>query len=262
MTELSYGYIWWQFILLSLGSYLIGNVNFAVIISKLKKQDIRKVGSGNPGTLNMSRNFGMGIGILTLALDILKGAIPTFIGGVLYKGYEFSGTNLPISMLTEVMCGFMAVLGHVFPVFMRFKGGKGIATTIGVFLVCNWQVALISGAAAIVFILITEIGSMGSFIATTPGAIAACYSVYKKYIEAANMVSTTQIIVVAVSNLFIVSIIFLTWYAHRQNIKRLIAGEEHPTNWLQMIREAKIKHFRKKKALTEEKTDAAEKDEK
>lgn len=231
--------LWWQFLLLAIGSYLMGNINFAILISKLKKRDIRTLGSGNPGTLNMSRNFGLKIGLLTLVLDILKGAIPTFVGFILYKDLLFLGTDLPISQVTMVGCGFFAVLGHIFPVFMKFKGGKGIATTIGVFCVCNPLVALISGALAIVFILITEIGAMGSFIATTPGAIFACYQAYKNYINVTP--STNAVILAIVTNFFIVSIIILTWYAHRQNIKRMITDEEHPTNWLQMIRESIIK---------------------
>lgn len=232
--------LWWQFLLLAIGSYLMGNINFAIIISKLKKKDIRTLGSGNPGTLNMSRNFGLKIGVLTLVLDILKGAIPTFIGYIIYKDTYFEGTTLLINQVAMVGCGFFAVLGHIFPVFMKFKGGKGIATTIGVFAVCNPLVAVISGALAIAFILITEIGAMGSFIATTPGAIVACYSVYKHYIMAQS-VEVFNVALAIIANIFIVFIIFLTWYAHRKNIERLIAGEEHPTNWLQMIREAKLK---------------------
>ena len=240
----SFNMLWWQFLLLAIGSYLMGNINFAIIISKLKKSDIRKLGSGNPGTLNMSRNFGLGIGVLTLVLDIIKGALPTFIGYIIYKDMYFVGTSLPINQIAMVGCGFFAVLGHIFPVFMKFKGGKGIATTIGVFAVCNPLVALISGALAIAFILITEIGAMGSFIATTPGAIVACYSVYKYYIQAQSITLLNSILA-GITNLFIVSIILLTWYAHRKNINRMLTEEEHPTNWLQMIREAKIKRKNK-----------------
>ena len=138
------GMLWWQFLLLAIGSYLMGNINFAIIISKLKKKDIRTLGSGNPGTLNMSRNFGLKIGLLTLVLDIFKGAIPTFIGFIIYRNTYFVGTSLSIELLAKVGCGFFAVLGHVFPVFMKFKGGKGIATTIGVFAVCNPLIAVIS----------------------------------------------------------------------------------------------------------------------
>ncbi len=232
--------LWWQFLLLAIGSYLMGNINFAIIISKLKKSDIRKLGSGNPGTLNMSRNFGLKIGVLTLVLDIVKGVIPTLVGYLIYKDLYFVGTTLNIGQLAKVGCGFFAVLGHVFPVFMKFKGGKGIATTIGVFAVCNPWIALISGALAIAFILFTEVGAMGSFIATTPGAIAMCYSVYKSYIQS-RVASLNNIILAVVTNLFALLIIFLTWYAHRKNIKRMLTEEEHPTNWLQMIRESRIK---------------------
>ena len=232
--------LWWQFLILAIASYFIGNINFAVIISKLKGNDIRKIGSGNPGTLNMSRTFGLKIGLLVLCLDILKGVIPTLIGYLIYKDYYFNQTTLPISLIAKVLCGFFAVLGHVFPVLMKFKGGKGIATTIGVFAVCNIYVALISGAIAIVFILLTEVGSMGSFIATTPGAIATSLDVYRFYVLA-NSITVGQIVAASITNLFIVGIILLTWYAHRQNIKRLISGQEHPTNWLQMIKESIIK---------------------
>ena len=241
----SFYMLWWQFLLFAIGSYLMGNVNFAIIISKLKKKDIRTLGSGNPGTLNMSRNFGLGIGVLTLLLDIVKGALPTFLGYIIYKDMFFKGTTLPINEVAKVGCGFFAVLGHIFPVFMKFKGGKGIATTIGVFLVCDPLVALISGVLAIVFILITEIGAMGSFIATTPGAFMACLSVYQNYFEG-QPPTPLNYALIAFTNLFIVGIILLTWYAHRKNIARMLTGEEHPTNWLQMIRESKIKRRNKK----------------
>lgn len=237
---LSFSQLWWQFLLLIIFSYFMGNINFAIIISKLKKQDIRTMGSGNPGTLNMSRNFGLKIGLLTLVLDMLKGAIPTFLGFILYNNCFFEGTTISVSVVSKVMCGFFAVIGHVFPVFMKFKGGKGIATSIGVFFVCNPLVGLISGVLAIVFILITEIGAMGSFIATTPGAFFACYSIYNAFIES-GVYEQKQIIIALIANLFVIAIIFLTWYAHRQNIKRMLMGEEHPTNWLQMLKEMKYK---------------------
>jgi glycerol-3-phosphate acyltransferase PlsY len=237
---LSFNQLWWQFLLLIIFSYLMGNINFAIIISKLKKQDIRTMGSGNPGTLNMSRNFGLKIGLLTLVLDMLKGAIPTFLGFILYQNCFFDGTAIPVHVFSKVMCGFFAVVGHIFPVFMKFKGGKGIATTIGVFFVCSPLVGLISGILAIVFILLTEIGAMGSFIATTPGAFVACYSIFEVFMQS-GVFETRQIVLTLIANLFVIGIIFLTWFAHRQNIKRLLMGEEHPTNWLQMLKEMKYK---------------------
>ncbi len=237
---LSFSQLWWQFLLIAIFSYFMGNINFAIIISKFKKQDIRTMGSGNPGTLNMSRNFGLKIGLLTLLLDMLKGAIPTFLGYILYKNCFFEGTSISVSVVSKVGCGFFAVVGHIFPAIMKFKGGKGIATTIGVFFVCNPLVGLISGVLAIVFILITEIGAMGSFIATTPGAFFACYSIFKTFIDS-GVYQTKQIVIALIANLFVTGIIFLTWFAHRQNIKRMLMGEEHPTNWLQMLKEMKYK---------------------
>ncbi len=237
---ISFEKIWYLIAILLVLSYLIGNVNFAIIISKIKKQDIRKVGSGNPGTLNMSRNFGLKIGVLTLALDIIKGVIPTLTGYLIFKDVYFYSYDIPAFVLMEIMCGFFAVLGHVFPVFMKFKGGKGVATTIGVFLVCNWYVGLISGILAIVFIMITEIGSMGSFVATTPGAFLTCYKAYFYFVNASS-IGFYNILIASLTNLFTVAIIFLVWYAHKKNIAKLIAGEEHPTNWLQMLKESIIK---------------------
>ena len=246
MTEVTLLKVWWQILLLAVAAYFIGNINFAVIISKIKKKDIRSVGSGNPGTLNMSRNFGMKIGVLTLALDILKGVLPTLAASLIFKNKVFAGTQFEVSMLAKSACGLLVVTGHIFPVFMRFKGGKGIATTIGVFLVFSPATVAISGAAAIIFIMLTEIGSMGSFIATTPGAIAACKQIFDLY--KGDKGSAQNAILAAVCNILIIFIIVLTWYAHRKNIKRLLADKEHPTGWLQSIKEARIKRKFKKRA--------------
>lgn len=247
MTEVALLKVWWQILLLAVAAYFIGNINFAVIISKIKKQDIRSVGSGNPGTLNMSRNFGMKIGGLTLALDILKGVLPTLAASLIFKNKVFAGTQFDVSMLAKSACGLFVITGHIFPVFMRFKGGKGIATTIGVFLVFSPVTVAISGVAAIIFIMLTEIGSMGSFIATTPGAIAACKQIFDLYIKG-DKGSAQNAILAAVCNILIILIIVLTWYAHRKNIKRLLADKEHPTGWLQSIKEARIRRKLKKRA--------------
>lgn len=232
--------LWWSFLLLAIVSYLIGNVNFARIISKAKNKDITKLGSGNPGTMNMSRQFGLKTGLLTLLLDILKGAIPSFFAVLCFKGMYFGDSTLKVSEFALLLAGLFTVLGHVFPVIYKFKGGKGIATTIGVFLVAEWYITLIFAAVAIIYILITEMGSMGSFIATTPPAIACMVRFY-------NLGFKTEpsfdygLIFFAVSMLLVVGIILLTWYAHRANIRRLLAGEEHETGWIYMIRQAKLR---------------------
>ena len=104
---------------------------------KAKKNDIRKLGSGNPGTLNMSRNLGLKAGLLTFFLDIMKGSVPTLIAFFVFKDKCFKNSTFIIADFAIFLCGFCAVLGHIYPVFLKFKGGKGIATTIGVFIVCQ-----------------------------------------------------------------------------------------------------------------------------
>lgn len=235
----------WLLFIFAICSYLMGNINWALIISKIKKTDIRKLGSGNPGTLNMSRNLGLKAGLLTFFLDMLKGALPVFVVFFVTRNSFFEGTNFVIADFAVYLCGLCAVLGHIFPVVLKFKGGKGIATTIGVFLVCSsvfgWEwaiVAVMAIVAAAVFIYFTEFGAMGSFIAVTPPAIGNAIRLFITYNETKNSQEFTFYFI---STLFIFSICFFTWFAHRKNIERMLAGEEHPTSIKEMVVKAKLK---------------------
>ncbi len=232
-------------ILLSVLSYLFGSLNWALLISRFKKKDIRKMGSGNPGTLNMSRNFGLGIGLLTFFLDIMKGVIPTLVSFFVFKGQKFDDSYFYISDFATYLCGFCAVIGHIYPIYFKFKGGKGIASTIGVFLTCEsvhgigWaSVAIMAIVAAAVFIYFTEFGAMGSFIAITPPAVSGCIRMYLTY---AKITDSTCIAFHIVSNMLILAICFFTWFAHRKNIERMLAGEEHPTSIKEMVVKLKAK---------------------
>lgn len=241
-------------LLLAVGSYLIGCFNNAITISEMMKKDVRTVGSGNPGTLNMSRNFGLKIGILTLLLDALKGVIPTVIGYFILKDRHFSNSFAGVSLssfdmsdLGMYLCGFCSVIGHIFPVFFKFKGGKGIATTIGVFLsssiISGWAwtaVAVMSLIAAALFIYFTEFGAAGSFIAITPPACASSMRLFLKY-----GMNSHNITFYIIANMFIFGICFFTWFAHRKNIERMLAGEEHPTSIKEMFVKMKAKKAEK-----------------
>lgn len=229
-------------------SYLIGNINWALLISKLKKSDIRKLGSGNPGTLNMSRNFGLKIGLLTFFLDISKGAICSIVAFFIFRNYYFE-CGFRVSDFAIYLCGLCAVLGHIYPVFLKFKGGKGIASTIGVFLVCEsvsgWEwamVSLMAVVAALVFIYFTEFGAMGSFIAITPPAISGLIRLFLHYGNDVMHIPSMHI----VTNLIILTIYFLTWFAHRSNIERMLKGEEHPTSIKEMVVKMKAKKLEEK----------------
>ncbi len=240
----------WLLIIFAVCSYFMGNINWAIIISKIKKKDIRSMGSGNPGTLNMSRNLGLGLGILTFVLDIAKGAIPTLVAFYVFRVRgTFENSQFQIFDFAIYVCGLMAVLGHIYPVVFKFKGGKGIASTIGALLVCGsvhgvtwFIVVLMSLVGALVFIYFTEFGAMGSFIAITPPALSGSIRLFLTYApKSANATTLTFFII---TNMLILFICFITWFAHRKNIERMLSGDEHPTS----IKEMVVKHKAKKAA--------------
>ncbi len=238
-------------IVFAFGSYFFGNINWAIIISKFKRTDIRKLGSGNPGTLNMSRNLGLKAGLLTFFLDIMKGVIPTLLAFFVFRNQTFDQSSFKIADFLMYLCGFSVVLGHIYPAFFKFKGGKGIASSIGVLFVCisvwGWEwfaIAIMSLVAAGVFIYLTEFGAMGSFIAITPPAVAGSIRLFLIY---ANVQDITSIVFNVVTNMIIFAICFFTWFAHRQNIERMLAGEEHPTSIKEMVVKAKAKKLDKQK---------------
>lgn len=140
--------------LLVLISYLLGSVSFSILIAKwVKGIDIRNYGSGNAGATNTLRVLGKGPGIVVFLLDIAKGVVAVILGR-----YVAGGDWGP------VLCGLAAIAGHNWPVWFGFKGGKGIATTIGVMATLAIVPALIAGAVAIASIAITRFVSLGSLI--------------------------------------------------------------------------------------------------
>ena len=124
----TFSQIWYWLLIGCIGSYFIGCFNFAVLISRLKHRDIRSEGSGNPGTMNMSRTFGLKIGLINFLCDALKGVIPVMVGHLAFSGMFFSETTpFMVSDFARYLFGLFAVIGHIFPVTMKFRGGKGIA---------------------------------------------------------------------------------------------------------------------------------------
>ena len=221
-------------ILVALGSYLIGNINFATLITKLKKQDIRKVGSGNPGTMNMLRNFGKALGTLTLFLDILKGVIPCLLGWFLIGGIGFTTPGAPLelhgifltggSRLGLYIAGLSVIIGHVFPVFMRFKGGKGIATAIGICWVAQPILAPITLVLGVLFVVTVKIGSIGSFLIISAPLAVEGFCVSRMCAVAGQYPPA------AIASLMLIFLLFsLTLFTHRKNIIKLFSGTESKT---------------------------------
>ena len=180
-------------------SYLIGSISSAIIISKaLGLPDPRTQGSKNPGATNVLRLGGKKIAAFVLLFDGLKGAVPVFIG--VYYGFGLTALTL------TALCAF---LGHVFPVFFRFRGGKGVATYIGGLVAINFLAGLIFSIIWLVVAKVLKISSMSALIAT---ALSPFYF----YLITGDMEST----------LIIGLISLLIFYTHRDNIKRLINKEE------------------------------------
>jgi len=201
--------------LLAIISYFIGNLSSARIVAKCKNDDITTHGSGNPGTLNVWRTYGFWPGIITFALDMLKGLIPTLIA---YLTFDHIGCSAEVAVY---VAGFSVVLGHIFPLIFKFKGGKGIATSVGVFLVANWWVALICLAVMIIgmlFVKYASIFTIGFVIAMSIIELCLC-----------NPMNW-------INYLFICGILLLVVYAHRSNIIKLFMGKENKTELLKMLK--------------------------
>ena len=149
-------------------AYLVGSINFAVIFTKLFiKQDVRDMGSGNAGTTNVLRVGGFLPGALTFICDALKGFVAAGAGKLVFV---FLAQNMNADWANAVygafLCGFLCMIGHVFPVFFQFKGGKGVATSVGIFAVCC-PIAIVLGLVAFAAsTIITRIVSLSSLVAT------------------------------------------------------------------------------------------------
>ena len=205
----------WIYILTAVIGYLIGCISFGYITGKLfKGKDIREVGSGNAGTANVIRNYGWVPGLITFAGDVLKGAVAALIG---YAIAEWLGTPDSLWICTCIG-GTAAVVGHIWPVFLKFRGGKGVATTFGVFLVILTVYALIAFVLCIVIIALTKTMSVGSLLGTF--IMAACAWVF--FFVPVWIPVTSIAIPIACSVYFV-----LVWYSHRANIKRLAEGKEN-----------------------------------
>ena len=205
---------WYWFVVMAVVSYLIGCFNFALLISKIKHNDVRRMGSGNPGTMNMSRQFGLKIGALTLFLDMLKGGLPVLAGYFIFRGKVFEGTDVLVSDLARYVCGVSVIVGHIYPVTMRFKGGKGIACIIGISLLAHPFVTMIAFAIGLAFLIFVKIGALASFIMIfTP-------NIYEAYV----LGGTQPIVSVLIFVMLAIAVI-----AHHANIVRLFSGTENLT---------------------------------
>lgn len=196
--------IWWHILLIVICSYFVGNLSISRLLAKSQKQDITKLGSGNPGSTNVLRNYGLKFGIANLCLDILKGVLPCLV--------TYLVTH---NIIYLYISGLSVMLGHVFPIIFKFKGGKGIATMLGVFMVADPIATTVVIVCAFFCWLIFKYGSVSSFLCITVLTVTEGF-------KAKVLPSPDRLYIC----LLLFSIFCLTWWAHRANIKRLILGKE------------------------------------
>lgn len=203
------------YIIIAIIAYCIGSINFSVILSKkIAGFDIREKGSGNAGSTNMLRSIGKKAAILTLICDVLKGTIAIVVAiivGNIIKGID--------KELLLQISGIAVVLGHTFPIFFQFKGGKGVATSLGIILITNWQIGLICLVFALGLMILTRIVSLGSC------GSAVLFPVLTLFINENYTVLTEG---KNGSTYLIYSVILaaIVLYNHRSNIQRLLNGTE------------------------------------
>lgn len=204
------------YFIMAIIAYCIGSINFSVIISKkVAGFDVREKGSGNAGSTNMLRSVGKGAALLTLICDVLKGVVAIVISIIIGNLVEDSNKELLLQI-----AGVAVVLGHTFPIFFGFKGGKGVATSLGILLMSNWQIGLICLVFALVLMALTRIVSLGSC------AAAVLFPVLTLFINEHYTVLTGEKSgnVYFIYSLILASIVL---YNHRSNIKRLLNGTEN-----------------------------------
>ena len=201
------------YIIVAIIAYAIGSISFSVIISKkMAGFDVREKGSGNAGTTNVLRAVGLKAAIITLICDILKGIIAVLIAFWIGNISQTADKALLIQI-----AGILVVVGHTFPIFFEFRGGKGIATALGVLLITNWKIGLICLVFAVVLIAITRMVSVGSMSA------AVLFPVLTLFIGDNFIVTQVGI------KYFIYSLILAAFviFNHRENIKRIMNGTEN-----------------------------------
>ncbi|MDR2568778.1 MAG: glycerol-3-phosphate 1-O-acyltransferase PlsY [Oscillospiraceae bacterium] len=206
----------------ALPSYLLGSVNGAIIMSKLfYRKDIRDYGSGNPGLTNFFRVFGKGGVILVVFIDVIKTITPVILGGWLFAHF----TDMYISevwgiwpfnrffneaFFGQAVAGFFVMLGHCYPVFHKFKGGKGVMAIGAIVIVIDWRLALISWGVFIIITLLTRYVSLGAMLGSTAFPLSMLL---------------LDIGGIAELNIIILCVLLVV-FRHSPNIKRLVKGEE------------------------------------
>ena len=206
-----------QYILVAVIAYLLGSIPFGYLLLKIfRKQDVRTIGSGNIGATNVARSGAKGLGIATLVLDALKGFVAVSMTGIvpsLITPGNPSSPAIPNPAILAGLAALFAILGHMFPVWLKFKGGKGVATGVGVFL------ALAPKAVLIVLVIFAAIVAVSRYVSLGSIVASALFPIFFLLMYRSNATPATVLLVCGVAALII--------WKHKDNIRRLASGTEH-----------------------------------
>lgn len=205
------------YVLITLIAYLIGSISFSVIFGKkFAGVDVREKGSKNAGSTNVLRVAGKKAAACSLICDILKGVVAVLIAFIVAK--IFGQESIDGAFLVQ-LAGFAVVVGHTFPVFFKFKGGKGVATALGVLLIVNYQIGLICLVFALLLMVLTRMVSVGSIGAAILFPVLTLFIHQNYIIDPATMANSYLPLAIATAALVL--------YNHRSNIQRLLNGTEN-----------------------------------
>ena len=197
-----------EILIISICSYLIGSIPFGFLLTKVfLNQDIRKIGSGNIGATNVLRTGNKKIALLRLMIDGGKGAFAIFLAAFFFK--QLSISNLLGLEIVQSLVAVSAVIGHCFPIWLKFKGGKGVATGFGSIIILNLMVGVIALLIWISIAKIFKISSMSALIAYLTIPILMFFNSTENYFFVASLLISC-----------------ICWFQHKANIKRLINGSE------------------------------------
>ena len=211
-------------------AYLIGSINPAILITRLATgKDIRTMGSGNAGFTNVLRSVGKGPAVATIACDYLKGIVAVLIGWWIFSGLTVTNEVSPAEYVKygRYLAGVFVIIGHAFPLYFGFKGGKGVVTANALMLVVDWRVFLMILGTFLIIFFCTKIISLGSI------AGAALYPVYTLLITyfcdyLPNLATPNELrfrfVLISTGCAFVVGLMVIIM--HRENLKRLFNGEE------------------------------------
>lgn len=219
---------WWRFLITALAAYLLGSINTAVMVTGIVtkgKKDIRQMGSGNAGFTNVLRSVGKVPAIVTIVCDALKCVVAVLLGGFIFSFIAADSQILSSEFVNcgKYIAGIFCILGHSYPVYFHFKGGKGVVTAAALMLTEDWRVFLCIIATFLIIFLISKIISAASI--TCAVLYAPCTFVMTFVFDYLNGGGYSLAYVLLSTFAALIIGIFVV-VKHKENIKRLLRGEE------------------------------------